>query len=124
MIEHKSRWNDDDDEDLKNHWEIDSIRFHKGLPKETTYCMSNNECGATYGKVVLTWEAFKYAWMFTKWRKNLRDKFKGAYYIKTCIPCGNISIPHYVNPIGDKALIKEVNSHAFDVPEYVGDCNY
>lgn len=101
-----------------------SRRFIKGLPRELDYCIAN-ECNyKVVGKVTLDLESIKYAWMLAEWRENLRRTFSGTYYIKVCIPCGHINVPHYAGEPMTKELIKEINSHAFDEPEYVGDCNH
>jgi len=112
-------------DDISQHDVFTSTRFSKGLPREYEVCWANDECEYKVpGKYVFTKEAFQVAWSRAKIHSKLLERLKGNYYIKVCIPCGHINVSNYMRPLGDKAYIKELNSYAFDVPRFVGDCNY
>ena len=96
--------------------------FSKGFPRKVTRCIDWLECGyQTTGKIVFTKDAYAYVWLFSSLRNKL---FDGHYELRVCIPCGHITVSHYSGKPSSRAWRKEVNKHAFDKPEYMGDCHY
>lgn len=98
-----------------------SVRFVKGLPRRVFNCMEWDCKYQQVSKVLLTKDAFMLAWLFSPTRNRF---FEGHYQLSICIPCGHITVPHYLSEPMSRQSRKSINKHAFTKPKYIGDCHY